>query len=146
MDRELLAKFWDDAWNKGLWTASWKQSVDGLTPERAAWKHDPARHSVWQIASHVIYWREVQLRRFQNGPEPTKDEVARLNFPDPKEPTESVWKETLRRLEDTQGQFAAAIANPKNDMEKLAVVLAHDCYHFGQINYVRALAGLKPIE
>ena len=33
MDRQLMAKLWDDAWNIGLWTASWRQSVDGLTPD-----------------------------------------------------------------------------------------------------------------
>ena len=146
MDRGAMSKFWNEAWSNGLWAASWQQSVQGLSAEQAAWKPAPQRHSVWQILSHIIYWREVQLRRLQTGQEPAKEEIVQRNFAEPKDANESAWKDTLRKLDETRRRVAEAIADERIDAEKLAVLFPHDCYHFGQINYVRALAGLKPIE
>src|SRR3954471_21578609 len=37
-DRELIQKWWQDAWTEGLWSASWSKSLDGLTPDQAAWQ------------------------------------------------------------------------------------------------------------
>ena len=146
MDRQYLAKTWDEGWNTGLWAASWEQSVGGLTAQQASWKPAPQRHSIWQIVEHIIYWRQVQLRRLETGQEPTSDELAQRNYPDPVTPSEAAWAECRKKLEDSQSQIAGAIRAERNPPERLAILLFHDCYHFGQINYLRALAGMKPIE
>jgi hypothetical protein len=60
--RELVIKWWDEAWTEGLWAAAWSKSLNDLTPAQAAWR-PPAtvggeRHSIWQLVLHMIFWRE----------------------------------------------------------------------------------------
>ena len=81
MDRESLLTWWNEAWDKGLWAASWKRSLEGLTGKQAAWRPSPDRHSIWQITEHMIFWREGQLRVARGGPKSSEEEVQRLNFP-----------------------------------------------------------------
>jgi hypothetical protein len=32
-DRDLVTKWWSEAWTEGLWAAAWSKSLDGLTPQ-----------------------------------------------------------------------------------------------------------------
>jgi uncharacterized damage-inducible protein DinB len=146
MDRGMLVRWWDEAWTSGLWAAGWKQSLEGLTAVQAAWRPAAGRHSIWQIVHHMLFWREVALKRLAGGSGTSEDETARENFRDPAPVNEAAWQAMLRKLAESQKRFAAALADPRNDLNKLAYVLPHDCYHMGQINYLRALQGLKPIE
>ena len=53
------------------------------------------------------------------------------------------------RLRETQERMAAALADPGLSEEHarvLAYFVPHDCYHFGQINLLRGMVGMKPIE
>ncbi|MCC6428782.1 MAG: DinB family protein [Phycisphaerales bacterium] len=145
-DRQLIAKWWDEAWNEGLWAASWSQSLDGLTAEQAAWSPAPGRHSIWKLALHMIFWRHSWIRRAATGIKPTDAEIARDNFPEITNPSEASWAATRRVFEDTQKQIAEILKKPDPACEPLMQFLPHDCYHFGQINYLRAMQGLKPIE
>jgi len=147
MDRSSLLKFWNDAWSEGLWAAAWSKSVAGLTPSQAAWKPADGRHSIWQIVNHMIFWREDALARLKGETRrPTDEELAKYNFAEPAEVSEAAWKTTVGGFERSQQDVAQAIAEPANSVERLAYLLPHDCYHIGQINYVRAMQGLKAIE
>ena len=138
MDRQQLAKQWNDAWTEGLWAASWSKSVEGLTPQQAAWTPAPGRHSIWQNVLPVIFWREDALERLETGRGAlSDDEVARRNFPSPAEVSAAAWEKTVARLHQSQERVGAALANPKHSLERLQYLLPHDCYHFGQINLLR---------
>jgi hypothetical protein len=50
------------------------------------------------------------------------------------------------RGEGAAGGVAAALRDEKMPIDRLRYVLPHDCYHFGQINLLRAMLGLPPIE
>src|SRR5262249_36929102 len=126
--------------------AAWNKSVQDLTPQQAAWKAGPGRHSIWQIVNHMLYWREEGLRRAAGGAKPTEDEIKRMNFAEPEAVSDAAWRATLARLEDTQKRVAAALADENVNIERIVYYLPHDCYHFGQINLLRAMQGLKPIE
>jgi hypothetical protein len=144
--RTLTTKFWNDAWTEGLWAASWSKSIDGLTPEQAAWSPAAGRHSIWQIVLHMVFWRENELRRFATGQAPSADEVAKLNFPEVTDVTPGAWDQARARLRATQEKLAATFADPSRNLERAQYLVPHDAYHFGQINYLRALQGLPPIE
>jgi hypothetical protein len=146
MDRASLLSMWNEAWETGLWAASWKGSIEGLTPAQAVWQPAPGRHSIWQTVLHMVFWRENELRRTASGVKPTADEIARLNFPAPEQVTQAAWDEARRRFADTQGRLAAVIADPATNIDRISYLLPHDAYHTGQINYLRAMQGLKPIE
>ena len=36
--RELVSRWWSEAWTEGLWAASWPKALEGLTPEQALLK------------------------------------------------------------------------------------------------------------
>lgn len=150
-DRDLIIKWWNDAWTEGLWAASWSKSLE-ISPQEAAWHPASApgvsgqRHCIWQFVLHMIFWRESWLRRLVTGQKPTQDEIAAGNFPPLTDTSEAAWAAAKQRFTDTQKKVAAALADEKTDISVIRYFLPHDCYHFGQINYLRAMQGLKPIE
>ena len=151
--RELAVKWWDEAWNEGLWAASWAKSLEGLTPEQAAWRPPAApgagvgpRHSIWQIVEHMVFWRETGLGRLEGGGSPTKEELAAKNFPEPREVTAAAWEASRRRLLQTQEKIASSLRTRGEEADRLMWFVPHDSYHFGQINYLRAMLGLTAIE
>lgn len=143
--RSLLSNFWNEAWNDGLWAAAWSKSIEDLTPEQAAWSPAKGRHSIWQIVLHMVFWRENELRRFANGQAPTEEEIAKLNFPEITDVTPAAWEEAKSRFRATQEKLAAIFADPSTNLDRVQYLLPHDAYHFGQINYLRAMQGLPPV-
>jgi uncharacterized damage-inducible protein DinB len=145
-ERALLLSFWNAAWSEGLWAAAWSKSIDTLTPAQAAWSPAPGRHSIWQIVLHMVFWRENELRRFATGQPPSAKEVEELNFPKLPDVSQAAWDRARERLKDTQERIAAVYADTTKDLDRARYLLPHDCYHLGQINYLRAMQGLPPIE
>jgi len=151
-DTALWRKFWDDAWNDGLWAAGWKKSLEGLTPQQAAWSPPSApgvagtRHSIWQHVLHMCFWREDALRRLTDPAPASKATLDANNFPIVSDISEAAWAATKARLATSQQAIAAAVANPGTDCSRLIYMLPHDCYHMGQINLIRAMQGLPAIE
>jgi hypothetical protein len=152
-ERELLQRWWKDAWSEGLWAASWSKSLEGLAAAQAAWSPPSAtpaaasqRHSIWQIVMHMVFWREDALARLTGAPKPTPDQLARLNFPAITDVSEPAWAAAKARFADSQTRIGAALADDSLSMDRLKYMLPHDCYHFGQINLIRAMLGLPPIE
>jgi uncharacterized damage-inducible protein DinB len=148
--RNLITQWWSDAWTEGLWAAAWSKSINDLTPAQAAWQPPASlpgtRHSIWQLALHMIFWRESWLRRVATGQKPSKDELANFNFPTIADPSADAWQATLRRFQSTQENVAEALRSRGPEADPLHYFLPHDCYHFGQINMLRGMQGLKPIE
>jgi hypothetical protein len=155
MDRETLLRLWDELWESGLWAASFSKAIDDLSPQQAAWRPDlppgqaHQRHSIWQIMHHVMFWREVAVRRTMGGPSPDEREVAARNFDAPTDPTEATssnWRMAREKFGESHRLVRAAIADQSLSLERFPYVLAHDSYHLGQIMQLRALQGMKPIE
>ncbi|MBX3377572.1 MAG: DinB family protein [Phycisphaeraceae bacterium] len=150
--RDLIVKWWNEAWDEGLWAASWKKSLEGLTAAQAAWA--PAspvgvrgpRHSIWQIVLHMVFWRENWLARLDGGARPSDEETADLNFPAVTDISEAAWAAARRKFEDSQRRIAAALKERGAEAGPMMYFLPHDCYHFGQINYLRAMQGVASAE
>jgi uncharacterized damage-inducible protein DinB len=145
-EREFLRKWWNDAWQTGLWAAAWSKSVDGLTAQQAAWAPHRDRHSIWQIVLHMVFWREDSLHQLATGQKPTEEAVRELNYPVIKEVSEAGWGDARRRLAESQERVSAVLADDAQSIERVMFLIPHDCYHMGQINYLRALQGLKAID
>jgi hypothetical protein len=146
MDRAPLASWWDDAWKEGLWAAPWGRAIADLSPAQASWKPAPGRHSIWQIVTHIIFWRESELGLLAGKPRPRPERIAAEQFAEPSEPTDAAWAATRERLADSQRRLSEAFRDPSSDLKRASYLLPHDCYHFGQVCYIRALQGLPPIE
>ncbi len=99
-------------------------------------------NSIWQIVNHMIEWREVLWKKL-NG------ETVYVNennfFEEIKDPSETEWKQTLKRLEQSQENimnflskekdfdYAKVFSNGHTSYEHLQAILQHDAYHLGQI-------------
>lgn len=140
-----LLEWWDGAWKEGLWYAPWSQALEGLTPQQAAWTPAPGRKSIWELLSHMCFWREHALRTIA-GDRPSKEEVAKRNFQAPTDLTPAAWQAARDRFADLQNQIRQVIADPAGDVSRLQYMIPHDSYHVGQIMYLRAMQGLEPIE
>lgn len=144
-----LLQLWDQSLTGGLWFAAWRAALADLTPQQAAWKPAPQRHSIWEIVNHVSFWREVTLRKARGGSSPGDDEVARENFRGPAEPTSAAWKADMDRFEASHAAMRALIADPAIAAEphtRATHHLGHDSYHLGQVMYLRGMQGLKSVE
>lgn len=154
-DQELFLTWWAEAWEEGMGTAAWSASVEGLTAEQAAWRPRAApgpggaeagpRHSIWQQVEHIIFWRGNLLGRMDGGGRPTAEELAARNFPEITDVSEEAWADARRRLAESQERVAAAVRDRFEAARGLLEFVVHDSYHFGQINLVRGMLGLRPI-
>ena len=148
MEREQLQKMWQEAWSDGLWYTPWGKAVEDLSPEQAAWKPMPGRHSIWQLVNHIVFWQDYTLRSAR-GEKPDKDafarEVERRNWEEPSQVSASSWAETKRRFRESYEQMIALVQRAEK-LDRPLYHLLHESYHVGQIMYLRALQGLPPVE
>lgn len=145
IDRKALIELWNGAWGEGLWAAPWSKALDGLTASQAAWKPNPARHSIWQIAHHVLFWRGVTLRVARGEPEPDQAEIGRRNWEEPSQTNTEAWNKTVHRFETSHREMVEALTTADRELERFQYHLFHDSYHVGQIMQLRAMQGLDPI-
>lgn len=143
MDRETAVKMWEDAWNEGIWYASWESAIGGLNARQAAWRPQPDRHSIWQIVNHIMFWQEYSLRQLAND-KPSRDEVDMRNWEEVADLSERAWQATRQRFQTSYQQMLAALRT--QPLDRIIYHIPHESYHIGQIMYLRALQGFPPIE
>lgn len=148
MEREKLVDLWQEAWGDGLWYTSWGKAIEDLTPQQAAWKPGRARHSIWQILNHVMFWQDYTLRSAR-GQKPDRETFARereqRNWEEPTDTGEASWSLTKHKFRDSYEQMISLAQNAE-DLDRPLYHLFHESYHFGQIMYLRAMQGLPAIE
>lgn len=137
---------------KNFWQASLLKQIEGLTVEQALYKPSPDRHGIWQLVRHIAYWKHWALTYVNEG---TKLNAKESNWaPLPELQNEASWQEDvnkLRALSDECRSVAEGIGDEllSSAEEKFVFfrqLLYHDCYHTGQIGFLRAMQGLKPVE
>jgi hypothetical protein len=146
MDRSSFVKLYEDLWSNGLWAAPWSKAVADLSPQQAAWKPAAERKSAWQIVSHVTFWRNYFLQKLKNPDmKMPEEEILRQQWAVPDQPTDAAWSDARKNLEASHTAIAAAMKEEAS-VDRIAPILGHDAYHLGQVMYLRALQGLKPID
>lgn len=144
--RQDLASFYEGAHHKTGWSAAWGQAVEGLTPAQAAWKPAPDRHSIWQIANHISFWREEVLRRASGQPKAGEDVVAKENWRGPDEVTDRAWAAARERFRASHEAIAKSALDDRAPLDGILNLMGHDFYHVGQIMFLRAMQGMPAIE
>ncbi len=120
-----------------------KETLAKITANVAATHTFNEGNSIWQIVNHIISWRINVLKRVQGKVIKTPDNNYFEKIIDN---SESAWKKTLKKLEDSQTQWLRFLENldpdtfskiyPNNQMnyyEHIHGILQHDAYHLGQI-------------
>ena len=137
---------------KNFWQASLINQVEGLTMEQALYKPSPQRHGIWQIIRHISYWKQWALKYLN---EDVKLNAKEDNWsPMPEVQTELTWNDELSGLKKLNDDCISSAEKLGDELmtstdEKVVFfrqLLYHDCYHCGQIGFIRAMQGLKPVE
>lgn len=130
------------------WFVSVNVAIDGLTADQANWTDGKGNHSVAQLTTHLIFWNESLLARF-NGTEPPKysgknDETFSMVDAD-------TWPATVKKIDALLSTWEKAIeaadeAKLSGWYSNLAKMGAHNAYHIGQIVVMRKAQGVWDAE
>ena len=152
--REIL-NLLDPPAGKRLWYggATVAGTVRGVTPERAAWKPAPKRHSIWELTLHLAYWKYAVRRNLEALPQGTFPRSP-SNWPTVPKPADAPhWKADRALLRSEHAQLVEAVrAFDPRRLDELAPgsanyrlvdllfgIVSHDLYHVGQIQVLKRL-------
>lgn len=147
MSKEWIVKAMEMAFqeNKGLWADSLVDAIKDLNSEQANWKPDKGDiHSILEIVNHIISGKKWILSVLE-GKKPVYEEESKKG---------ASWEDTIKELKDVHEKVIKLLKEKDIDLdakvpeedstwgEMLFGVLAHDCYHLGQIIILKGLQGL----
>ena len=156
-DREtgLLLHLLDEAFDRKAWHGpNLFGSVRRLSPEEAAWRPAPGRHSAQELALHCAYWKYAVRRKLTGegrGSFPLKGSNF---FPREGNAAHAAWAADRKLLQEEHRKLRAAVeAFPASKLSArapgvshsfrrlIAGAAAHDLYHAGQVRLILKLAG-----
>ena len=141
--KSVLMQQLKDTHNNSNWFVCADVALAGVTPEQANWTDGKGNHSVGQLAYHIWFWNERNLRNMR-GEHPEKfsgnnDET--FDKFDAKS-----WSETVQKLDAVLTELEKTVENADEAKLKaiaptIANINAHNAYHIGEIVMVRKEQG-----
>lgn len=143
-ETERIEKLFTDLYTGEPWIGvSISDILKNISADQAAKKYSPGQNSIWEIVNHIIAWRLNVLERIQGKVSTTPDN----NYFDViTETNETEWKNSLKRLKDSQQKWISLLKKfkekdfediyPNNGLsyyEHIHGIIQHDAYHLGQI-------------
>jgi len=149
--RQLLVMV-DQAYDRKSWHGTnLRGSIRGLTAEQAAWRPAPTRHNIHELVVHAAYWKYAVCRRF-TGADRGSFPLKGSNFFARATADAERWREDVALLGEMHLRLREAIAQtasrrldqplPSSELTPLTLITgiaAHDLYHAGQIQLLKAL-------
>lgn len=143
-ETERLHKLFEDLYAGDPWLdVTLVGTLAKLSAQQAAHKPDPNWNSIWEIANHIISWRENVLERVQGKTIKTPENNYFTYVIDT---SDIAWQLTLKRLHDSQEAWLSFLSELQDDtLEKnypannhsyahhIHGIIQHDAYHLGQI-------------
>jgi len=138
-----IVKLFENLQHGDCWIGTnFKETLHGVDAAMAADTISVHSNSIWQLTSHIIYWRTRVVNRLtgSDNPPPFKDFLlpAQLN--------DASWKQTLQDFEAAYHALRHAIhvmkdeqldkPSPKEGQTFYQLImgcLQHDAYHLGQM-------------
>lgn len=140
---QKIVQLFDDLQKGECWAGmNMQQALSGVDAETAAYKRKENGNSIWQLVSHLIYWRKTVMIRLtgKNERPPIPD------FYQPEENTETSWQACLLEFDVVYLTFREALMAFDEDKldapspmpgqtyyQLLMGCLQHDAYHMGQM-------------
>lgn len=142
----------DQAYNRKSWHGTnLRGSLRRLTPAEIEWRPAEGRHNIHELVVHAAYWKYAVANRLAGGRRGAFA-LDGSNWFDRPTGAGGRWSDDLALLERTHRELRAAVAAlpgaaldrplPKSAMTPFALiagVAAHDLYHAGQIQLIKAL-------
>ncbi len=151
----LLLRQLDEGYNRAGWYGTnLRGALRGVSARDAAWRPGPGRHNVWELAVHAAYWKYAARRRL-TGEKRGSFALKGSNWierPPRGSLGERAWRDDRALLEREHRALRAAVERvPEEDLDSrpagsrqtrerlIRGIAAHDVYHAGQIQLVKAL-------
>lgn len=151
---QQLVSILDTAYDRRSWHGTnLRGSIRGLSLDQVRWRPSAMRHNIWELVVHAAYWKYVVRRRLTGE--------ARGTFP----LKGSNWFERGRTGQSAPGGQMSSSSTPSTGSLRKAIALlstadlrrtpagstvsnfssltgiaAHDLYHAGQIQLLKALS------
>ena len=128
--------------------------------ERALWKPEGVKHSVWELALHIAYWEYAVRRMLVNGPKGGFPR-APSNWPSPPAtPSREAWAADRALVRDERDLLLEAVeefdgarlhhpASPRSKhtfAEVLLGAMEHSVYHNGQVSLLKRMKGPNEVQ
>jgi hypothetical protein len=150
----LLLQVLDGAFTARGWQgATLSGALRGLAPRQALWRPGAGRHNIWELVLHTAFWKHAVRQRVEAGPGRERFPRPGRNFPRlPERCDAAAWradvallkqqhellKGTVRRL--PRARLDSPVGRSRwTAAEQIFGVAAHDLYHAGQIQLLKAL-------
>ncbi len=142
-ETEKIAVLFEAFYEGECWIGlNFKQAIEGIDENLAAKSRGEGQNSIWQLVSHLIYWRKTVLIRLQG----ILGNPSISDFYQPAHTNQQLWNALLHDFEEVHMQFVKAIRQfPEEKLDAqspmkgqtyyqlLTGCLQHDAYHMGQI-------------
>jgi hypothetical protein len=144
----------DQAYDARSWHGTnLRGAVRGVTPAQAVQRPAPGRHNVQELVVHAAYWKYAAWRRL-TGSKRGSFPLAGSNFFERSRPDPAGWRSDVALLDRMHAELRQAIAStppsrltarlraaggPVTVQGLIAGIAAHDLYHAGQIQVVKAI-------
>lgn len=150
----LLFTAFNEAFTRGSWHgATLLQSIRGVNESMASWRPAPGRHNIWEVVVHAAFWKHVVRERLTGKKDTTFPYAGRNWFVCPS--GDRTFKADIALLKSEHKKLRAIVAGlgraalekpvhgRRNDTAAYTIrgITAHDLYHAGQIQLLKALAG-----
>ena len=141
--KSVLLQQLKDTHTNSNWFVCADVAVAGVTPEQANWKDGKGNHSVGQLAYHIWFWNERNLRnmkgehpeKFSGNNDETFDKFDAKSWAETVQKMDAVLTELEKMVENADEAKLKAIATT------IAYINAHNAYHIGEIVMVRKEQG-----
>jgi hypothetical protein len=143
----LLLDALDEAFDRQSWHGpNLRGALRGVSAELAAWRPQPGRHSIWELAVHAAYWKYVVRRRITGEKRGSFQLKGSNFFPTPDPPSVAAWRQAVMLLEEEHRLLRAVVAGlgAPVQVKMIRGAAAHDLYHAGQIQLIKRLFRDRP--
>jgi uncharacterized damage-inducible protein DinB len=144
----------DQAYDRRSWHGTnLRGSIRGVSPRQAAWRPAPLRHNIRELVVHAAYWKYIVWRRLTGAVRGSFPLEGSNWFERPQAASDSAWRTDVALLDDMHRRLSDAVAHvsPRllhrksagskdTSFSLITGVAAHDVYHAGQIQLLKALS------
>ena len=151
--KEILLEQFTSCYDENGWFVALKNALRNLSAAEAAWKPENSENSIWEILSHLNYYNEAYLKRFQGI-----DYTYRVNnndetFSSAENASEEDWAAEVERFEAVmngwrklleaadEAKFSQAVSEKNTSpwATLISHINTHNAHHGGQIVLLRKL-------
>jgi uncharacterized damage-inducible protein DinB len=125
--------------------------LEKVTPAKAFWRPTPDAHTIAQLVSHMIYWRQALIKRLEGDINYKPSMKSEDNWKSNDKLKKAGWKSLRKSLDESQTKLLSLLAKENDTLlkkkysEKVSFldlingILQHDLYHTGQLAYLKSI-------